>query len=268
MRRVLWCVVVLLTASLGHGAPPAPGALLVVGGGSVPEGARARALALTGAAAPVVAILPQASALEDRGQADVAAWREAGAKEAVLCDPLDDAARRALARADLIWIPGGAQDRLMHALGDAGLVEAIRARRAAGAVVGGTSAGAAVMSARMLTGKAELTSLTSGATELAAGLGLWPEAIVDQHFVARQRNNRLLSAVLDHPDLLGVGIDEGTAVLVGPDTLEVLGAGSVLVYDARGASVAPVAPGARHGATGLTLQVLRAGMTLRWARGD
>ena len=66
----------------------------------------------------------------------------------------------------------------------------------------------------MFTGDADLESLTAGATVIAEGLGLWPEALVDQHFLKRQRDNRLISAVIDRPTLVGVGIDEGTAVIV------------------------------------------------------
>jgi cyanophycinase len=253
-----------LTSQGGFAGPPPPprGALIVIGGGSVPAEARAKALALCGAREPVVAILPQASALPDRGQGSVAPWKEAGAARVLLVDPLDDTSHKVIESADVIWMPGGAQDRLVEALRSAGLIDVIRARYTAGAVVAGTSAGAAVMSARMLTGKADLRSVSAQSTELAHGLGLWRGVIVDQHFVRRQRNNRLLSAVLDHPELVGYGIDEGTAVVVTRKGIEVVGKGTVLVYDARQAKVEKASPGDRHGATGVRMHVLRAGLKL------
>ena len=79
----------------------------------------------------------------------------------------------------------------------------------------------------MFTGDANLKSLTAGSTVIATGLGLWPGVLVDQHFLTRQRDNRLLSAVLDHPDRVGVGIDESTAVIVRDGGFDVIGKSSV-----------------------------------------
>ena len=94
----------------------------------------------------------------------------------------------------------------------------------------------------MLTGEGDFEVISAKNVELSPGLGLFPGAILDQHFVARKRQNRLLSVVLEHPQYLGVGIDEATAAWLKPDgTFEVLGDGAVVVYDAarRPASPAP-----------------------------
>src|SRR4029078_12343215 len=107
------------------------------------------------------------------------------------------AARRAIEWATLIWMAGGDQNRFMKEIAGTGLDDLIRARHAAGVVIGGTSAGAAILSTVMLTGDADLKSVTSGKTLTAPGLGLWPDVIVDQHFLTRQRGSRLISAVLD-----------------------------------------------------------------------
>ena len=128
-----------------------------------------------------------------------------------------------------------------------------------GAVVGGTSAGAAVMSPLMMTGEADLESIRAGTTELVPGIGLWHEVIVDQHFVRRQRWARLVSAVLDHPELVGVGIDERTAVEVEGRNWRVLGEGTVVIVDARRAECAPANPGDRQAARGVQMTILRAG---------
>jgi cyanophycinase len=192
-------------------------------------------------------------------------WREAGAAEVLNLTDLTDRerARREIERADLVWLAGGDQSKLMEALREADLVECVRRRHREGATVGGTSAGAAAISPWMLTGGGEdaLTSLAPGATELVPGLGLLERAIVDQHFVARQRANRLLGAVLDHPDHVGLGIDERTALIVAGGRAEVVGEGPVVVYDARRAALEPRQQGRPGAARGLALHVLRHGMT-------
>jgi len=90
----------------------------------------------------------------------------------------------------------------------------------------------------MITGDGDFTVIAAGNVELWDGLGLFPGVIVDQHFVARGRHNRLISVVLEHPDLLGVGVDEATAVWVRPNgTFQVLGEGWVVVYDAHDSEI-------------------------------
>lgn len=73
---------------------------------------------------------------------------------------------------------------------------------------------------------------------VTAGFGFIKTAIIDQHFVTRKRYNRLISLVAEHPELLGIGIDESTAVIVNPDeTFEVVGEQNVVVYDATSAKI-------------------------------
>jgi cyanophycinase len=176
-----------------------------------------------------------------------------------LADPA--AAAKAIAKAAFIWMPGGDQKRLLDALDTAKLVPVIAERFHAGAVVGGTSAGAAVLSKLMILGgeKADLKSVRAGGTETTDGLGLTVEMVLDQHFVKRQRFTRLLSCVIDHPDTVGVGIDEQTAVIIKGQSLEVIGENSVLIIDPRGSKCTPRKPGELHDATGLKLHVLTRG---------
>jgi cyanophycinase len=172
------------------------------------------------------------------------------------------AARQAVESAAFVWFPGGDQNKLMKAFEGTGVASVIARRYQAGAVVGGTSAGAAAISAVMLTGDADLQSITVGATKTAPGLGLWPQAIVDQHHLKRQRQSRLISVVLEHPTLVGVGIDERTAVIVSSGRqAEVVGESTVLVFDARKATVEARQVGQHAAAQGMTLHVLTAGMT-------
>ena len=243
------------------GAMAQSGALVVVGGGGTGPDIVAKTLALSGGKNAVVAVLPQSSAVEGAGEDSVTMWLDAGAREAARVEFDDKDAPAALRRATLIWMPGGDQNRFMKAIEGTGLAEIIRERHRAGVTVGGTSAGAAVIAEAMFTGEADLKSLKAGATAIAKGLGLWPEALIDQHFLTRQRDNRLISAVMDRPALIGVGIDEGTAVIVQGTSFEVVGKSSVVVIDARGAQVDQTPAGGLVAGRGLKLSVLRAGQT-------
>jgi cyanophycinase len=237
------------------------GTIVAVGGGTTTPAITRRTLELAGGASARVLVIPQASERSD-GKESAAMWRDLGAATVSILDPRDPvAAVKAVQSADLIWMPGGDQNRLMKVLLPTGVPEAIRKRFQAGAVVGGTSAGAAVLSQIMITGQAELDRLRRDATQTAEGLALWPRAIVDQHFVKRQRFNRLLSAVLDRPELVGVGVDESTAAIARGSKFEVVGSGQVMVIDARKATTAPGKSGDLSAATGIQLHVLTSGMT-------
>jgi cyanophycinase len=238
------------------------GTIVAVGGGGTTDAIVARTLELAGGKKAIVAVLPQSSAVEGAGDSSVKMWLDAGAKEARKVDFAVPGAKAALEASTLIWMPGGDQNRLMKAIDGTGLDEVIRARYRAGAVVGGTSAGAAVLSRLMITGEADLKALTAGKTELAKGLGIWEEGIFDQHFLQRQRNNRLLSAVLDNPGIIGVGIDEATAAIVRNGQIEVVGRSAVVVFDSRKAKVEKTPAGGVVAGTGVITSVLRQGMTL------
>ena len=168
---------------------------------------------------------------------------------------MDPAVARRLDGVTGIWFNGGDQSRLTAVLAGTPLLDAIRARYADGAVIAGTSAGAAVMSDSMLTGSQrrpgvdtigyfgdEYPRVARATIELVPGFALLPGALVDQHFIRRERHNRLLAAVLERPGMIGVGIDEGTALEVRGGLWYVVGASAVMIYDARRAQVTP--PGA------------------------
>jgi cyanophycinase len=269
MRRIVIVVGLLsllvgVRVVLGQTGPKGAGHLVIIGGGTIPDDVRARMLELGGGPKAIVAIFPQASELPETGPDTVAIWKKAGAAEATSLDAKDPAACiAAVKRATLIWFPGGDQDKLIAALEPAGIAEAIRQRYREGATVAGTSAGAAVMSKVMITGDGmDLQAITAAKTDTAPGFGLWPQVIVDQHFLKRQRSNRLISAVLDHPDLVGVGIDESTAVVVTGSEIEVIGKSSVVVFDARKASVTPTPAGEPIAGRNLTMHVLKAGQKM------
>lgn len=143
-----------------------------------------------------------------------------------------------LRNAPLIYISGGDQNRFMDIVQGTMVETAILEAYKRGSVIAGTSAGAAVMSEKMITGN-ELKHLDYESTfrniepdniEIKKGLGLIKSAIIDQHFVKRSRYNRLLSAVIEHPDMLGIGIDESTAIVVNGDSAEVIGDSQVILF--------------------------------------
>jgi cyanophycinase len=139
--------------------------------------------------------------------------------------------------ASLIYITGGDQVRFMSIVGGTLVEQAIIDAYKSGSTVAGTSAGAALMSKTMLTGNqlkyVEYTStfpvIESNNMETSRGLGLLDRVIVDQHFVVRSRYNRLITAVIEYENIIGVGIDESTAILVKGGEAEVIGESQVIV---------------------------------------
>jgi cyanophycinase len=226
-------------------AAPPKGNLILVGGGDKPKEAMVKFVELAGGpGAPIVAI-PTASEEPDTGAYYVKLFKEEyGCADVTALEikTREDAAKPEyvdLARkAGGIFFGGGDQSRITRALLDTPVGDAIAAAYENGAVVGGTSAGTACQSALMITGEGDFKVIRAGAVELVRGLGFFRGVIVDQHFIIRQRSNRLITVILEHPDLLGVGIDEGTAIWVRPDdTFRVMGASSVMVLDAKSAAI-------------------------------
>ena len=180
-----------------------------------------------------------------------------------------------------VWFGGGDQVLLTKALLGTRVEKAIHQRYEAGAVVGGTSAGAAVMSNPMLTGEERhpggvrppsdttehYMTIARDNTELVPGFGMIKGALIDQHFLRRRRHNRFISAVLDTPAHLGVGIDESTALIVHPDGhWSVMGESAASIYDARHAKITP-AGAPVLGESGLILSVLPSGSSYYPATG-
>ena len=264
---VAFCWSTSLAAQSGRGA------LFVVGGGTQPAALVEEFVKLAGGPKAYIVVMAQASASGERsGEAKAADLRKLGARaknlwfDRKLAD--SDSVVRLLDSATGIWFGGGDQNRLAEVVRGTKMERAIRARWERGAVVGGTSAGAAVLSTPMITGE-ELgtrrdtteawTRIERGSVEVDSGFAFITNAVIDQHFVRRKRGNRLLSLVLASPPHLGAGIDEGTAIIVEPSgRWRVMGASVVIVYDARKAERATTGPLA---AKGITMHVLSNGMT-------
>jgi cyanophycinase len=218
--------------SRGRSAPEPPaGLLVIVGGGGVPREALERALAHGGGPEARVVVVPWASESPRAGPRAAGLWTEAEAQHVVALAEPGPEARAAIEAASVIWFSGGDQARLMAAVEEAGIASLVRARFLAGAVVGGTSAGAAAISELMIAGGGG-PDRPDRMPELARGLGLLSHAVVDQHFRERRREPRLRAVVCRHPELTGLGIDERTALLVRRGQTEILGAGAVTVVTA------------------------------------
>jgi cyanophycinase len=225
----------LLAAVLLGAEGDAPqGRLIVLGGGPTSVEIRTKMLELAGGLKAHILIVPQASPDPAAGEITAKLWRDIGAAEVNVLDLSDpDKAVASVEWADLIWMRGGNQVRLMDQLVKTPVPDAMRSKLRKGAIIAGTSAGAAVMSSLMIAGSAGPRGTPEGAVpRTAQGLGFWPDVIVDQHFLKRDRLERLKRAVHDHPDMVGIGIDELGAVMVSGREFEVI-TGSVVVLDAR-----------------------------------
>lgn len=132
-----------------------------------------------------------------------------------------------------VFFCGGDQVKVMEVLKDTELLEAMRRRYTSGVVFGGTSAGTAIMSKIMITGEGDFTVLDGSKVETREGLGLLPGVIVDQHFLKRQRQNRLFGLVLMHPSELGVGVNEDAALLVTDNRHGEAVDGNVMIVDGK-----------------------------------
>ncbi len=248
------------------------GSLFIIGGGSRPAAMIERMVAEAGLKdSGYVVILPMASALPDSaiiwsGEQFIALGLEHVTGFNFLPGEAPPQAWvDSLRSASLVYISGGDQGRFMEIVYGTPIMDAIHEAYAGGAMIAGTSAGAAVMSQKMITGnelrhpeyRATFPVIESENLELATGLGLLTTAIIDQHFVWRSRHNRLITAVLDHPELPGIGIDESTAVLVKGNEAEVVGDAQVLVFRNPGNSVKHYND--KLGGTGLRLDVFLPG---------
>ncbi len=130
-----------------------------------------------------------------------------------------------------IFFTGGDQSRIVDFIRETALDQAIRRQHEQGVVIGGTSAGAAMMPCEMIVGGASVSNPSVDAVSMGPGMGFLPGIVVDQHFAQRGRLGRLLAALVLQPAVLGLGIDEDTAIIVKDDEFQVVGQGAVTVVD-------------------------------------
>jgi len=229
-------------AATARPARPRAGQLVIIGGAEDKLRHRTiltRFITLAGGPEARILIVSTASSLgEEATDLYASLFRALGAAEVVSLRPLLREEANSLRAAELvrdataIFLTGGNQLRLSSVVGGTRLGRAIADRHRHGLVVAGTSAGASAMASHMVAFGAGGATPKQRMTQMSAGLGLLPGVVIDQHFEQRNRIGRLLALVALSPGLLGIGIDEDTAAVVGPSgVLEVIGKGSVTILD-------------------------------------
>ncbi len=243
-------VSVILTCSLNQLSaktlkPVKRGHLVLIGGGSKPLPVMNKFVELSGGKNANILIFPTASGEPDTGEYYINLF-----KEQLHCKNIkiiDIKSRKdssnpqyinLIRNAGGIFFSGGDQSKITKALLDTPAKKELDLFFSNGGVIGGTSAGTACMSSIMLTGEGNKTVIRKHNIKLVPGMSYFPGVIVDQHFVARKRQNRLINAILDNPLMIGVGIEEATAVWLKPDLeMSILGEGWVFIYDAYSAKI-------------------------------
>lgn len=142
-----------------------------------------------------------------------------------------DAFVRPLRTADAVWFAGGRQWRLVDAYAGTKAFDAFWSVLRRGGVIGGTSAGASIQGSFLVRGDTQSKTIMMG--DHRDGFGFLPHSAIDQHLRARGREYDLIEVIEALPDLLGIGLDEGTAAIVQGDTLRTMGTGIVAIYDAH-----------------------------------
>ena len=218
-----------------------------------------------------VVVIPTASRMHETGPRYERLFSELGAARVTVMDfdtrrDCQEPGRlQRLGQATGIFFTGGNQLRLTTLLGGTPVAKLIRVANANGVTVGGTSAGASILSEHMIAFGDEGSAVVSGSVRLAPGLGLTNRFIIDQHFRQRDRLGRLLTALAYNPFAVGIGLDEDTAAFIGPDeTVEVEGSGGVTIVDAADVSYTSMdeaSEGQPLCVLGLKLHVLVSGAT-------
>ena len=239
---------VLLTLSLGAATPK--GHLVIIGGGGMPKPIKPTILELAGGPDAGMITIGTAGGEKAQESADKAAesFRKAGFTDVTGIVPTREECndpgyvKKILKGVNSVYFCGGVQSRITESIQGTLFHDALKKLYMNGGVISGTSAGAAIMSEIMLTGKdlkedkesgkGKFRAITPGSVETVEGLGFLKGAIIDQHFIKRQRENRLFSIILEHPELVAIGIDEATAIVVseGRD-IEVIGKNTVMVLE-------------------------------------
>ncbi len=229
----LLAVVVLSNPIVRADEPAKPGSLVIVGGGEIPDRLRDRFMALAGGKTAKLVIIPTASRAADKreeGEGYLEPWRKYSPSRLTLLHTRshekanDPAFVKPIAEGTAVWLGGGDQGDLATAYRGTAVEHELKALLNRGGVIGGTSAGAAVMSDVMIEGG-------NPRAHVGHGFGFVTNAVIDQHFLKRSRINRLLGVISARPGLIGIGIDEGTAFLLQGDQWSVVGRSFVIACE-------------------------------------
>jgi cyanophycinase len=247
---LLLLILALPSANALTGAGDAKGHLVIIGGGERTDEIMKTFVDLAGGPGKArIIVIPLASSTPQETGADyVKEFHGLGVTDVqalipTRADAMTEATCATLDGITGVFFSGGDQVFITRVIVGTPLQKRLHALYREGAVIGGTSAGAAIMSKVMITGDELINkdssnifhAIMKGNVQTIEGMGFLDKVIIDQHFVKRKRLNRLYSVVLENPSLPGVGIDESTAIIVGPGgTARVMGEGTVVVLDPRG----------------------------------
>ncbi len=277
----------LLFVFLGSLLYSQEGWLVIIGGGKRPDYVIKEIITLAGGNKSQILIVPAAS--EDQLDSSLYArhqFESCGAENVryiiLKKEEVDSSENLSIVkRSKAIFFTGGDQNRLTSFLLGTKFLEEIKRIYREGGVISGTSAGAAVMSKIMITGDETLVkeekkdeeqgfrTIKRNNIKTAEGFGFLENVIIDQHFIKRKRLNRLISLVLENPNILGVGIDEETAIIVEKGKrFQVLGEGTVMIFDARKAKEISDDKNGNISAKNLRMHILKSGDSFDLQRGE
>ena len=215
---------------------PEKGSLVIVGGAMRDTSIIDRFISLAGGPDQPFVIIPTASGdeeidqervkrlLVERGAEDVSVLHTYDPEEANTDDFITP-----LKRAKGVWFSGGRQWRLVDSYGGTRTEKEIRAVLDRGGVIGGSSAGATIQGSYLARGDTKTNTIMMGDHE--SGFNYLKKSAIDQHLLVRNRQHDLVEIIRTHPDLLGIGLDENTAVVVKGNEMEVIGKSFVAIYD-------------------------------------
>lgn len=207
-----------------------------VGGGKITDAFLTEIVSYSRDQSPRLLVIPFASRTErgakNSGEKYANRFRAIGVDDVSILDTSDrEQALEDIEKCTMIWMPGGSQGYLARALEKVDLLQAVRGKVRTGILIGGTSAGASIMSEVMMSHTEKDKESGESHPVISHGLGNWPGTIIDQHFSQRNRLWRLKEAISLHPGLIGIGLDESTAVVRhgGKNRFTVIGSGTVSV---------------------------------------
>jgi len=216
---------------------PSNGSLVIVGGAMRDPGIMERFLNLAGGPNAPIVVIPTAGGKDEYDQfyQGLNSWRNMGATHLTVLHTNDrteadsDEFVKAIREANGVWFPGGRQWRLADSYLGTRTAEELWNLLERGGVIGGSSAGATIQGSYLARGDTRTNTIMMGDHE--EGFGFLKNTAIDQHVLKRNRQFDLIEVIRARPELLGIAIDENTAIVVQGDDVEVIGQSYVLIYD-------------------------------------
>ncbi len=216
---------------------PATGSLVIVGGAMRDPAIAQRLVELAGGAEARIIVVPTAGGREsyDDESCGLGSWKEMGVAAVTCLHTADraeadsDAFVKPITEATAVWFNGGRQWHIADSFLGTRTEEEFRKVLERGGVIGGSSAGATIQGSYLVRGDTSGNTIMMGDHQV--GFGYLRNTAVDQHVLRRNRQFDLVEVIEAHPELLGIGIDENTAIVVQGDEFQVVGASAVLIYD-------------------------------------